>query len=207
MSLTLLILLLTVGITLGALSNERLYTKFLMNPYQAIHSKEYWRFLSSGFIHNGYSHLGFNMFTFFFFGGVVEETFKQVSGKDGGQILFIVFYLSAIVFSDLPVAIKNRNNPGYNSLGASGAVSAIVFCSILFFPTNKIYLFGLFGLPGFILGAFYILYSYYQGKQVGGNINHEAHLYGAIYGLVFGLIIYPDAGPLFFKQIANYQFF
>ena len=146
------------------------------------------------------------MFTFFFFGDAVERVFDQLLGDSGG-ITYALLYLSAIVVSDLPVAFKNKDNPGYNSLGASGAVSAVVFCSILFFPVNNICLYGLLCLPGFILGLIYIIYSYYQGKNMAGNINHEAHLYGALYGLVFGLVIYPGAGPAFVDQILNYKFF
>ncbi len=206
MSLTLLILFVTVAVSFAALGNQGLYYKFLLNPYQAIHRSEYWRFLTSGFIHNGYVHLGFNMFTFYFFGSLVEETFIYRLGESSGTTFFILLYVSAIVISDLPVAFKHKNNPGYNSLGASGAVSAVVFASILYYPTNKIYLFGLVGLPGFILGAIYVIYSYTQGKNMADNINHEAHLYGALYGLIFGLVVYPEAGPQFFEQIMNYRF-
>jgi len=205
MSITVLILLVTVAVSFAAMSNESLYLRFLMNPYQALRRREIWRFVTSGFIHNGYIHLGFNMFTFFFFGEVVERVFDQLI-EENATLVYILFYISAIVISDLPVALKNKDNPGYNSLGASGAVSAVVFCSILFFPLNKICLYGLLCLPGFILGLIYIIYSYYQGKNMAGNINHEAHLYGALYGLVFGLIVYPGAGPAFIDQILNYQF-
>ena len=204
--MTLIILIITVAISLVAFGNETIYHKSLLNPYQAIHHQEYWRFLTSGFIHNNYVHLGFNMFTFFFFGGLVEQTFNYRLGETDGTVLFIVLYLTAIVVSDLPVAYKHKDNPAYNSLGASGAVSAVVFASILYYPTNNIYLFGLIGLPGFILGAIYVIYSYTQGRNMADHINHEAHLYGAIYGLIFGLIVYPQAGPEFFDQILNYRF-
>jgi len=147
------------------------------------------------------------MFTFYFFGAVVEQLFSQILGPTTGSVVFILFYLSAIILSDIPVALKNRNNPGYNSLGASGAVSAMVFSSILFFPLNKICLFAILCLPGFILGALYIIYSYTQGKNLSDNINHEAHLYGAIYGIAFTLIIYPAAGAEFFEQILSYRIF
>ncbi len=204
MSLTLFILLITIGVTFGALSNERLFVKLLMNPYQTVHQKQYWRLITSGFVHNGYAHLGVNMFTFFFFGGIVEETFLLESRQ--GSTVFVLFYLSAIVLSDLPVVWRNRDNPSYNSLGASGAVSAIVFASILYYPTNYIYIMGILPLPGFLLGILYIGYSYSQSRNADDNINHEAHLYGAIYGLIFALAISPNAGADFFKQIVNFSF-
>lgn len=175
-----------------------------MNPYQTVHRKEYWRLVTSGFVHNGYGHLGINMFTFFFFGRIVEQTFMFQSGN--GAALFIFFYLSAIVISDLPVVWRNRDNPGYNSLGASGAVSAIVFASILYYPTNNILLFAIIPIPGFLLGILYLVYSYSQSKNADDNINHEAHLYGAIYGLLFALAVSPGAGAEFVRQIANFRF-
>lgn len=195
-----------MAVSLLAFNNSEIFQKSLMNPYMVFHRKQYWRLLSSGFIHGSYIHLGFNMFTFYFFGRVVEQVFGEVLGTTG-SIIFILFYLSAIIISDLPSAWKKRNLVNYNSLGASGAVSAMVFASILYFPTNDICLYGILCLPGFILGTLYVVYSYFRGKNMSDNINHEAHLYGAIYGLVFGLIIYPPAAPAFIEQISNYSFF
>ena len=146
------------------------------------------------------------MFTFYFFGPVVESVFSQLHGS-AGSVLYVLYYLSAIVISDLPVAIKNRNRMGYNSLGASGAVSAMVFTSILYFPLNHLCLFGFICMPGFILGTLYVVYSYFQGKNMSDNINHEAHLYGAIYGLVVGILAYPDAVSEFFRQVSTYRIF
>ncbi|MEP4531868.1 MAG: rhomboid family intramembrane serine protease [Cyclobacteriaceae bacterium] len=203
-SVTLIIIIVTVAISLAAFNNATIFQKGLMNPYMVFHKKEFHRMVASGFLHGSYVHLGFNMFTFYFFGQVVEQVFGQILGSQS-TIVYILFYLSAIVVSDLPTAFKNKNNPGYNSLGASGAVSAMVFASILYFPLNDICLYAVLCIPGFILGVLYVAYSYYQGRNMGDNINHEAHLYGAIYGLVFGLIIYPGAGPAFLEQILSYR--
>jgi membrane associated rhomboid family serine protease len=204
-SLTLIIILVTVGISFFAWNNGNVFYGFMMNPYEIFKQKQYWRFLTSGFIHSGYVHLGFNMFTFYFFGNVVEQIFGMAAGESNGNLLFIGFYLSAIIISDLPTAIKFRKFPGYNSLGASGAVSAMVFSSILFMPLNDICLYAIICVPGFILGILYIIYSYYQGKNMSDNINHMAHLYGALYGIIFSLVIYPEAGPAFIDQILSYR--
>ncbi|MFY0598076.1 MAG: rhomboid family intramembrane serine protease [Cyclobacteriaceae bacterium] len=204
MSITLIIIIVTVAISLAAFNNAEMYQKGLMNPYKVFHKNEYYRLISSGFLHGSYVHLGFNMFTFYFFGSLVEEVFSQLLGGMS-TIVYVLFYVSAIIVSDLPVAIKNKSNPGYNSLGASGAVSALVFASILYFPLNDICLYGFLCLPGFILGTLYVVYSYYQGKNMSDNINHEAHLYGAIYGMAFALVIYPSAGLDFFDQILSYR--
>ncbi len=203
-SITLILIVVTVVVSLAAFNNANIFQKGLMNPYMVFNKKEFYRLVSSGFLHGGYAHLGFNMFTFYFFGTVVEMVFGQILGSMGSAV-YVLFYLSAIVVSDLPVAIKHRDNPRYNSLGASGAVSAMVFASILYFPLNDICLYAILCLPGFILGVLYVGYSYYSGKQMNDNINHEAHLYGALYGLVFGLVVYPDSGAAFLEQIMTYR--
>lgn len=203
-SITLIIIIVTVAISLAAFNNATIFQKGLMNPYMVFRKKEFYRMVASGFLHGSYVHLGFNMFTFYFFGQVVEQVFGQILGSQS-TLVYVLFYISAIVVSDLPTAFKQKNNPGYNSLGASGAVSAMVFASILYFPLNDICLYAVLCIPGFILGVLYVAYSYYQGKNMGDNINHEAHLYGAIYGLVFGLIVYPAAGPAFLEQILSYR--
>lgn len=203
-SITLLLIIVTVTVSVLAFSNAQIFQQALMNPFMIFQKKQYWRFLASGFIHSSYIHLGFNMFTFFFFGRVVEMVFGQLFGASGVW-LYVVFYLSAIVVSDLPTAWKNRNNVGYNSLGASGAVSAMVFASIIYFPLNDICLYGLLCIPGFILGILYVIYSYYQGKNQGDHINHSAHLYGAMYGALFAIAVYPGAVPAFIDQVSGYR--
>lgn len=204
LSITLIIIIVTVAISLAAFNNPNIYQKGLMNPYMVFRKNEYHRLISSGFLHGSYIHLGFNMFTLYFFGRVVEQVFGQILGNQS-TLVFVLFYISAIIISDLPTAFKNKNNPGYNSLGASGAVSAMVFASILYFPLDKICLYGFICIPGFILGTIYVFYSYFQGKSMSDNINHEAHLYGAIYGIIFALIIYPPAGGNFIEQILSYR--
>ena len=206
MSISLIIIAVTVVVSFVAWNNGNIYYGFMMNPYEIFKQKQYWRMITSGFIHSGYVHLGFNMFTFYFFGNVVEIIFSQILGSSGTMV-FILFYLSAIIVSDLPTAIKNRHIPGYNTLGASGAVSAMVFASIIYMPLNKICLFAVLCLPGFILGALYIIYSYSQSKSLSDNINHQAHLYGALYGIVFALIVYPPAAGQFIDQILSYKLF
>lgn len=204
MSISLIIIGVTVLVSFAAWNNGNIYYGFMMNPFEIFKQRQYWRLLTSGFIHSGYVHLGFNMFTFYFFGSVVEIIFGQVMGGSG-TLLFILFYLSAIVVSDLPTAFQNRQFPGYNSLGASGAVSAMVFASIIYLPLNKICLFAVFCLPGFILGALYIIYSYTQSRSLSDNINHQAHLYGAIYGIIFAIAVYPPSAANFIQEILSWR--
>ncbi|WOK06634.1 rhomboid family intramembrane serine protease [Imperialibacter roseus] len=205
MSPTLIILIVTVVISIMGLNNPNLLYKLTMSPYAIREKKEYWRFLTSGFVHNSWMHLGFNMFTFFFFGQAAEQIIGYYSG--GSSIQFIVFYLVAIGLSDVPSYFKNRNSIHYQSLGASGGVTAVVFCSILLNPLNKIYLFGLIGLPGFILGVLYLIYTINQSRQMSDNINHMAHLTGAIVGIVYSIFIHPGVVGDFFEKVASYKLF
>ncbi len=206
-SVTLWIIILIVATSFYAWNKPAVYQQFLMNPYMVFRRNQYWRMLTSGFIHSGYVHLGFNMFTFYFFGTLAEQVFIFRLGETTGTLVYIFFFISGIILSDLTVAWRNRDNMAYNSLGASGAVSAMVFSSILYFPLQPICLFGLICLPGFILGALYVIYSYTQGKNMSDNINHEAHLYGAVYGVLFSLLVYPSAGMEFFQQLSQYRLF
>lgn len=206
MSITIVIVGVTVLVSFIAWQQPNLYHKSLFNPYQIASKGEYYRFISSGLIHDGWMHLGFNMFTFFFFGQNVEYIYGRIAG-DNSIWLFLGLYVGAIIVSDLPNYFKYRNSPGYNSLGASGGVSAVVFASILFMPLNDICLYGFICIPGFILGILYILYSVYQGKTMSDNINHQAHLVGALYGVIFSLIVEPSAFMRFISQISSYRIF
>lgn len=203
-SITTIIIIVTVIVSLWAFQDARVFQKLLMNPFMVFNGNEYWRLVTSGFIHGSYVHLGFNMFTFYFFGRLVEVVFGQIFGSDGA-VMFVLFYISALILSDFPGAWKKRTFAQYNSLGASGAVSAMVFASIVYFPLEKIYLFGVIGIPGFILGILYVIYSYFQGKNLSDGINHEAHLYGGVYGVVFAMVVYPQSIPNFFRQILSYS--
>jgi len=120
-------------------------------------------------------------------------------------LYFAALYLGGIIVSDIPTQIKHRNNPGYSSLGASGGVSAIVFCFILFFPTQKLCIFLILCLPGFLLAILYLIYSWYMAKNQRDNINHDAHFYGAIYGAVFSIIYEPRVVLSFIDGILNFR--
>jgi len=207
MSITIILIILTVAASIYSWNHQDIYQKWMMNPYAVVHKNQYYRLITSGFIHNGYVHLAFNMITLYFFGDVIEQIFKYYYGG-AGTFYYLLLYFLGMVIADLPTLFKNRNNPNYNSLGASGAVSAVVFSSILFNPTAKICLFlPLLCLPGFIFGTLFILYSYFQGKRMADNINHDAHLYGALFGVIFSIAIEPGVIMSFFDQVLNYKIF
>ena len=205
-SITIIIIGITVAISLLAWNRPELMQRWIFNPYQIQANGEYYRFLTSGFLHQDYTHLLFNMLTLYFFGGIIEQIYGYLYGSTGVWI-YVGLYLVAIVVSSVTTFFKHRDNPAYNSLGASGGVSAIVFSSILFNPTSDIYLFFVIPIPGFILGALFLLYSYQQSQQMRGQINHDAHFLGAVFGVLFTVIVEPQVISSFIEQIANYRFF
>jgi membrane associated rhomboid family serine protease len=196
-SITLLIIIISIAASLYAWGKPEIYYKWMMNPYRVNRNNEYYRFITSGFIHADYSHLFFNMFSLFFFAQVVENTM--------GILNFLILYILGIIVSDLPTYFKYKNSPHYNSLGASGGVSSVIFASILLDPLNKIYIFFIpVGIPGFIYGLLFLGFCYYMSKRGGDNINHSAHFYGSVFGLVYAAIVLPWALGNFIEQIAGF---
>lgn len=177
-----------------------------MNPYRIQRQNQYYRFITSGLIHKDHIHLLFNMFSLYFFGVAIESIFKIAFGEFG-WVYYVALYLMAVVVSDLPTYFKNRNNIYYNSLGASGGVSAVIFAFVLFRPLDSICLYVFICLPGFIMGLLFVVFSYYQGKKSADNINHDAHLYGAMFGLLFCAVLYPRSISLFVEQLMQWRLF
>ncbi|GHA64527.1 rhomboid family intramembrane serine protease [Pontibacter akesuensis] len=205
MSVTIILIIITVGISWYAWQNAGIMHKWIFHPFSVQRDNSWYRFITSGFLHADFTHLLFNMLTLYFFGDAVERTFMMLFGPTTGILLYLLVYIGGIVVADIPTYIKHRNDPAYRALGASGGVSSVVFSSILFYPTSDICLYFLLCLPGFLLGVLYIIYSYYQDKRMGDNINHSAHLVGAIYGFVLSLLLVPQALPNFFQQIASWD--
>jgi len=199
-SLTVILVGITVAISFYAFNKQELLEKLMMNPHQISTKGQYYRYITSGFIHKDHTHLLWNMFSLYIFGTAVEHNFDYVFAE-AGAYYFIAFYLSAIVISDLPTYFKKRKNTDYNSLGASGGVGSVIFAFIILQPSQDICLYFKLCMPGFIFGTGYMLYTYYQGKKSNDSINHDAHLYGALYGLLFCAITYPSSLPLFYDQV------
>lgn len=189
--MTLILLIITAVISVIAFSNQGVMRKLIHNPWMVHHRKEYWRLISSGFIHADWMHLLINMFVLFGFGQAVEIYYEAYFG-DKGTYYFVLLYLSSIVIANTPSQAKHREDPHYNSLGASGAVSAVLFAAILFAPWSKVYLLGVIGIPGVILGPLYLILEYRMGKKGGTNINHDAHFWGALFGLIFTILLRPS---------------
>lgn len=168
-------------------------------PYYEKREKQYYRWISSGFLHADWTHLIFNMFTLFFFGRAVELYFNGYGL--GGNIAYITLYFLSLIASSIPAYVKHNNDGNYRSLGASGAVSAVIFSAIIFDPWTKIYLYGAIGIPAVLYAVLYIIYCVYAGRKNADNVNHDAHLWGAVFGLVFTLILIGAVNPALFEGV------
>lgn len=191
--LTVIIIAITCIVSILCFNGTLNGNKLIFNAYQVWHRKELYRMLTSGMIHSGWGHLFFNMLTLYFFGRVVEQYFSAAFGGVLGTVLYVVLYVSALAISSLGDLVKYRNNWNYNALGASGAVSAVLFASILFAPKMGIYIYLIpIPVPGYIFAPLYLLYCWYMAKRNMDNIGHTAHFWGAVYGILFPIICKPD---------------
>jgi membrane associated rhomboid family serine protease len=188
-----------VIISLIAMNNQDVLSKTIMWPYGVKRYNQFYRFITSGFIHADYTHLFFNMFTLFFFGKAVEAYFSMYGL--GGNIAYLALYFLVLIVSDLPTYIKHKDNYNYHCLGASGAVSAVVFAAVVFAPWSSIYLFGALKISALVYAVLYIFYCIAMSKKGGDNINHDAHLWGALFGLGFTIALIAAMQPILFTYI------
>jgi membrane associated rhomboid family serine protease len=187
-SITLVLVIVTVLVSIGGLSQPKIMEDLIFYP-PAIKRGQYYRFISHGFIHADFFHLAFNMIALFSFGVSVEKIFSIdcLFGEKGKYIL-LVLYFSALIVASLPDYIRFKDSYHFRSLGASGAVSAMIFSSIIFFPQADISFFFIPHIPGYIFAILYLGISAYLDKRGGSNVNHGAHFWGAAYGIVFTLV-------------------
>lgn len=203
MSITLILIIATVAASLYAWQNPTIKSKWIHNPYLAHKNKEYFRLITSGFIHADYMHLFFNMYALYLFGGVVEQYFGYVFGGNA-IIAFLGLYLLGIVVANLPDFIKYKDQFHFNSLGASGGVSAVVFCSVVINPLMELIIFPIpIPMPGYIFALVYVAYSIFMEKRQMNNVNHMAHLWGALWGVLFIFITEPSSIGSFIDQIMS----
>ena len=203
-TITLAIIILTVIISLTANSNQKVIDDLIFYPPAITQRQQWYRFLSCALIHADLIHLAFNMWAFYSFGRALEVYYKQLFGSKG-SLLFLATYIIAQVVCLLPTYFKHKNDYQYRSLGASGAVSAIVFATIFLIPQQEIgILFIPFGIPGFIFAFIYLGITMYMSKRGQDNINHSAHFWGALAGVVL-LIVFCYAFSTF-NPIQNFAF-
>jgi membrane associated rhomboid family serine protease len=193
MSITVIIIILTVLVSIAGFRSPKVIDDLIFYPPAITQNNQYYRFITCGFIHADISHLFFNMYAFYLFGegqakNGTENIFLSIFG-DYGRLLYIIMYVLALIVCLIPSFQKNRDNPDYRSLGASGAVSAVVFAYILFNPLQGVGLIFIpVFIPGFLFGIIYLVISWLLDRKGGGSINHSAHIWGALFGVIFFII-------------------
>ena len=197
---TVTIILITCIVSFIAFSKETVMNRLIFWP-PALQRGQYDRFISHGFIHADGTHLLFNMITLFFFGSVIESFYRQYLYDLG----FILFYLGGLIAAIIPSYLTHKNNPRWASLGASGAVSAVLFAYILFEPWKLIFVFFI-PVTAIIFAVLYVAYSIWSGKKGNSNINHSAHLWGAAYGVIMTIILEPRLIPHFLNKLMQVPF-
>ncbi|MDQ7947573.1 MAG: rhomboid family intramembrane serine protease [Pedobacter sp.] len=188
------IFIFTVITSIYAFNDHGIYGKFMLHPYTVSKGRKLYTYITSGLIHADWMHLIFNMFTFVFFAFPLERII--------GHWQFGLMYMLSLILSDIPTVIKHKDHFWYNSLGASGAISAVLFSYILFDPWGKILVMGI-PMPSIVFAVLYLLYSWYMAKNAKDNIGHDAHFYGALTGVIFTLVVVPDALSNFLRLLTS----
>lgn len=187
---------LTIGASLLAFNNEGLYGKWMLHPYSVYRKKNVFTLITSGLIHKDWMHLFFNMLSYYFFAFMLETRI--------GHWQFGVLYISSLVLSDLPSIAKHKNDYWYHSLGASGAVSAVIFSFIVYEPMTKMMIMPLpIPIPALLFGILYLVYCHYASKHARDNVNHDAHFFGALCGVFITAILHPEVLPQFIHQLSG----
>ncbi|MBP1652960.1 MAG: Rhomboid family protein [Bacteroidetes bacterium] len=200
---TIILITCLVSLTTMFYNPEKIYDLSL-RPTMIRDRKQYYRFFTCGLVHADLMHLGFNMLSLYFCGRFIEQTFEAIFQS---KFYFLIFYVLGIILSGIPTYIKHKNDDHYSSIGASGAVSAVIYATVLFAPWAKIYVL-IFPMPLILYAVLYIVMTAYLDKrQYGDGINHSAHLWGAIFGLIFPIIFKPQIVLYFLNQLMHPSFF
>lgn len=207
MSITLIFVILTVIVSYQGFTRPGVIEQLKHWPYREKRYNEWYRFITSGFVHGSWIHLGVNMYVLYVFGEVIENSYLNIFGETMGRINFILLYVLTIIAGDIPSYFRFRNQPAYASIGASGAVSGIIFIYILLNPWNTLLLFFIVPVPAIILGIGYLWYSSWASKNSHDNIDHLAHFYGALFGILFSIALKPDLAMHFLRKLQDIPFF
>lgn len=202
MSITLFIIILTVLVSFTTFRNRLAFERMKFNAYEIRQHKSWHRFFSYGLLHADWMHLLINMFVLYSFGSLTEDILRAELGIQG-RIFFGILYVTALICSVLPSYFKHRKNYYYNAVGASGAVSAVLFASIIVHPQGNVFLMFIpIPIPAFIFGIFYLGYSVWMARRGTDNVGHDVHFWGAIYGIAFVCLLHPP----FLRNFINYVF-
>jgi membrane associated rhomboid family serine protease len=199
-TITLMLILVISLVSAMSFSQKETMALLQFNPYKVYHRKQVYRLLTNAFVHANWEHLIVNMIVLFSFGSAVEHYFQDNFGSIG-TTYYLALFFGSVVFSNLWSLFKQKDNPYYNAVGASGAVSAVLFTAIFFDPWNNIYFFGVLPIPGIIFGGLYLYYSYYMSTKKMDNIGHDAHFLGAIFGFFLPILLRPSLILGFFDML------
>jgi membrane associated rhomboid family serine protease len=188
--MTIILIVITVAVSFAAFKSPKLMSQLQFNASKVYHKKEYHRLITHAFVHANWEHLFVNMIVLFSFGTAIEAYFTYNFGSNH-ILYFFLLYFGGILVSNLYALFKHRNNYFYNAVGASGAVSAVLFAAIFFDPWNMIYFFGILPIPGIVFALLYLVYSYQMNKKQKDNVAHDAHFLGALYGFLFPILLNP----------------
>ncbi len=198
--MTLILIAITVAVSWTAFNSESLLGKLQFNASKIYHNHEFHRLITHAFVHANWEHLIVNMIVLYSFGSAIEVYFKSYFG-DKALVYYLLLYFGGILASNIYAMIKYYNNYFYNAVGASGAVSGVLFASIFFDPWNMIYFFGILPIPGIVFAVLYLVYSYQMSHKKSDNVAHDAHFLGALYGFIFPVLLNPDLFELFLDKL------
>jgi membrane associated rhomboid family serine protease len=203
MSITLIIIIITGLISYRAFEDRSLFDKLKHHPYTETRHKEWYRMLSVGLVHGDMTHLLVNMFVLYSFGEYVEHAFIGIFGDVMGRVNYVLLYVLTILFASVSSLFRHKDNPHYSAVGASGGVSGILFVFILFNPWATLLLYFIIPMPGIVAAIGYLIYSTWADKRGGGNVAHDAHLYGALFGFFFAILLKPALFTSFMEKLIN----
>jgi membrane associated rhomboid family serine protease len=198
--ITLTIIIVTCVVTLAGFKNGKVVDELIFWPPAINKNHQYYRFITCGLIHADYMHLIFNMLTLYFFGTFMEAHYQGELGLQ--KWYYLALYIGALIVSNIPTYLKHRNDYNYRSLGASGAVSAVLFAFILLYPWQRIVVL-VFPVPAIVYGVLFLVYSAYMSRKGGDNVNHDAHFYGALFGILFTIAVSPNVAGEFWNKLIH----
>ena len=200
--MTSILLIVTGYISYRAFNDPSFLDKLKHYPYAEKTRGEWYRLLTCGFVHGNWTHLLINMFVLWTFGEYVEQQIRILFPATGMWI-YLGIYLAVIVLANIPTSFREQDNPYYAAVGASGAISGLVFIFILFNPWAKLYLYFILPIPGIVAGILYLVYSVWASKNSRDGIDHYAHFYGAIWGVILMILIQPEVLNQFIIRLLN----
>lgn len=202
MSITIIIIAVTVLVSISAFNKPELIYRFQFNAHSIKHNQQWYRFFTYAFLHADWTHLIFNMLTLYFFGNYVQSWYVNYFGENG-TLYYTLLYMGGVFFSTIYSYEKNKDNYAYNAVGASGAVSSVLFSHILFNPLSTIYVYFI-PVPAIGFGVLYLVFSAYMSRHGKDNIGHDVHFYGALFGFILPILLKPDLLLEFVDKVTSF---